>query len=635
MALPKRLTLELLEDRSMPSVFGTAWLDAEHLTISFAPDGTAIDDQASTLFQTLDATMSRSEWQREILRAIQTWAVQADINVGLVGDGGQGIGINGAVQSDARFGDFRIGASSMGTHLAVNTPFNLLTATRAGDIVFNTDSGFGINDSSRYDIFSTVLSEFGNALGIPDNDDPTSVLYRYYNGVRTGLSASDSDAIQSLYGPRLADDYEGLLGNNDFATATNLSVGAVSADITSLTDADVYRFTVPSGASIMSLRVQTGGISLLTPSLTIYDSLGNIVATASTTDPLTGQLVLQLDNLSAGEVYYAKVESGSQDVFGIGGYRLRLWDGPASTMPAPVNNNDLSGGTLVEDNHKDDTLDKAANLNKKRYSTDPQFDYRLRGVISDSTDVYWYKLSSPTAASGASQTLVAMVWNLDTDGLYPKVTVRDRFGNAVNAEVLVNDHGAFSVQVQNAASDATYYVKVVAASSTNHSTGHYMLGVDFRSSATNLDSYASNTLSGLKPEAYWTLHNSEDQLFHYTLAGGGTGTAIRMTIYDSNLKEVFSATTWNGDTISANVFLAAGTYTVRFEAGSAGGLLPLINVSLNGLLASDPLDPLPTDPTVVPIGGPTFYWTQGGGSSGGTISQTDPYSNPWWQVFGL
>src|SRR5262249_39923445 len=162
--------------------------------------------------------------------------------------------------------------------------------------------------------------------------------------------------------------------------------------------------------------------------------------------------------------------------------------------------------------------------------------------------------------------------------------------NPVSAEVLVNDHGAFSVQVQNAASDATYYVKVAAASSSSHNTGNYMLGVDFRPSATNLDSYASSLLSGLKPEAYWTLHNGEDQLFHYTLAGGGAGTAIRMTIYDSNLNEVFSATTWNGDTISANVFLAAGTYTVRFEAGSSSMLMPSINVSLNGLLVSDPLD---------------------------------------------
>ena len=63
-------------------VFGSApWLkvpEKEHFrtkvfqsgnSISFAPDGTTLAGQKSTLFNTLDATSSTAVWQRQILRA--------------------------------------------------------------------------------------------------------------------------------------------------------------------------------------------------------------------------------------------------------------------------------------------------------------------------------------------------------------------------------------------------------------------------------------------------------------------------------------------------------------------------------------------------------------------------------------
>ena len=43
--------------------------------------------------------------------AFQTWAVQTNLNIGLVADGGQPLGTNGAVQGDARFGDIRVAAA--------------------------------------------------------------------------------------------------------------------------------------------------------------------------------------------------------------------------------------------------------------------------------------------------------------------------------------------------------------------------------------------------------------------------------------------------------------------------------------------------------------------------------------------
>src|SRR5262245_62047768 len=97
---PRRLgSFECLEDRSLPSAtFGIPWPDPGHLTISFAPDGTDTPDGANSLSALLGAAGSNATWQKEILRAFQTWAVNANINIGLVGDGGQALGTPGAPQ---------------------------------------------------------------------------------------------------------------------------------------------------------------------------------------------------------------------------------------------------------------------------------------------------------------------------------------------------------------------------------------------------------------------------------------------------------------------------------------------------------------------------------------------------------
>src|SRR6478752_3999751 len=90
-----RLRVEALEDRVTPALFGLPWPDASHLTVSFAPDNTAITGGNSDLFASLDSQLGRAVWQNAILRAMQTWASQANVNFGVVGDGGQAFGVSG------------------------------------------------------------------------------------------------------------------------------------------------------------------------------------------------------------------------------------------------------------------------------------------------------------------------------------------------------------------------------------------------------------------------------------------------------------------------------------------------------------------------------------------------------------
>src|SRR5688500_18245946 len=109
----RRLGVERLEARDVPATFGTAWADPQHLTVSFAPDGTSADGYSSGLFASFNALASTSVWQTELLRALQTWAANANLNIALVADGGQTVGSAGAAQGDARFGDFRFAAHAM------------------------------------------------------------------------------------------------------------------------------------------------------------------------------------------------------------------------------------------------------------------------------------------------------------------------------------------------------------------------------------------------------------------------------------------------------------------------------------------------------------------------------------------
>src|SRR4051794_29645648 len=95
--VPRRrvVALEVLEDRAVPATFGVPWHDPSHLTLSFAPDGTAIAGHTSSLFQNLNAQQPQATWQRDLLRAFQTWASLTNINIGVVADGGQPFGVSG------------------------------------------------------------------------------------------------------------------------------------------------------------------------------------------------------------------------------------------------------------------------------------------------------------------------------------------------------------------------------------------------------------------------------------------------------------------------------------------------------------------------------------------------------------
>ena len=114
-----RLAVQRLEDRTVPAVFGNPWADPQHLTVSFVPDGTMVNGAASNLFQSMPG--QSATWQREILRALQTWVAAANIDVDLVSDSGASIGTRGPTQGDSRFGDIRVAARPLSDNVLAIT----------------------------------------------------------------------------------------------------------------------------------------------------------------------------------------------------------------------------------------------------------------------------------------------------------------------------------------------------------------------------------------------------------------------------------------------------------------------------------------------------------------------------------
>jgi len=505
----------------------------------------------------------------------------------------------------------------------------MLAGTRSGDILLNSSANLTIGDGPlQYDLYSVALQEAGHALSIGNSLDMNSPMFEIYQGVRTGLTAGDIANLRALYGQRLADQYEATAGNSTIASATKMKDPAVQADITTNGDVDVYEYKIPGYAgSTVTVRVQTAGVSLLTPKLTVYDANGQLVASAVTTDPLSGGVSVQLSNVSNNAKYYFKVEGSQSGVFGIGAYRLKVESGQISQVLIAALDKVFSRSSLSipEDDHgNNDTLATAKNLSQANYQADPRFANAITGSVEDATDVDFYRVTTPTFPDGQTRTLVVSVASVGGSNLDPAIQVYNSAGQLVAADVVVNDRSSYIVQIPGVASGNTFYVKVspdMSAGVTN--TGDYLLGVNYRTTPMALSQIATSTLTAAQPIEYRSLTVGQSQVTHFGLSAPATAvpSAVRLVIFDQNGVPVFVLTALAGQTVSGDVYLAAGVnYKAVFVAATADhSPLPAVTYSLRGKSLSDPIDPLPEDP--------------GGGGTGGNgdpvvIGNPDPPPPP-------
>jgi hypothetical protein len=613
-----RLRVELLEDRCVPAIYNVPWPDPQHLTLSFVPDGTQVRDQTSNLFAFLNATAATSVWQREILRAFQTWAVNANVNIGLQTDGGQPLGADGATQGDSRFGDVRISAWNPGTNqLSTASPFQWTGTTWAGDVLLNNQYAPGPAAQGGYDLFTLALHEAGHVFGFPVNDDVASVLYGNYTGPFTSLPAQDVARLQALYGPRTPDAYDAVAPNDTAATATNLGpilTGTwVAGDVTTNQDVDYYKVIAPGllGLTGLTIKLQTRGLSLLAPYVTVYDAAGNVCGSGTAADPGGNTLTITANSPRLlNSVYYVKVSGATQDVFGIGGYKLGV-----SFQVGGLDLGDPLAAVFVDDGHTNDTLGSATDLTGSGNNADARFDYLYRGKIRDQHDTDFYKIQAPATPAVA---LTGIVWRADPNGLAPVMHLFDAAGHGVPLQVVTDAQGIYTVQAENLLANGVYYLEVAALDPQgDHATGNYVMGVDFVTNAlVNLDRMGSATLSQGVPTDTASLVLQDARLFHFNLAAQGSGgdDDVTMTVTDANGQTVLSLSAAAGqEPVTATLYLGAGTYTVTFTAhGGADGVILPLTYFLAGALLSDNSGPYYTGgngppPPPPPPGGTYTY----------------------------
>ncbi len=612
------LKVEQLEDRCTPTLFGYTWSDAGHLTASFTGN-TSVLGVPSTLTDTLNAQMPTATWQNAIARALQTWSEVANISISIVPDGNQVIGGPGASQGDARFGDIRFGAIDMApSELAeAVTPNPLVSGTLAGDIFFNRKVTFTANS-----LYGVALHEVGHALGLAPSTDPNSVMFNAFNQ-NLVLSAGDVSNIQALYGTRSFDlDQEGTKGNDDRKRAAEVDETMESGtyngstpmvawgDISSATDVDFYSFrNLSSNLGPISIRLQTAGLSLLNPKMTIYDRSAKVVATLVGTPSLNGSVLnYTLPSSIADATYYIKVEGNSTSTFAKGRFALGVtfqrFVKPLTTSLEQVlrgpydqwNPEHLdevflapSSAILVNDLGQDNTFALATNLNPAPGFAD-RTKYQTISSLHNTTDIDYFRFRAP--ANGATTfTFLASVRPTTANGLIPKIRLFDESNQLLPSSVLLNGNGTFTLQANGVQANRRVYAEI-----TGNATGNYVLEGLFLTAPVPVTQFSSVVVP--TGATYSTdLFIARTQFFGFTVnVAGAANTSAQISILNASGQTVWSATANGGQTVSGDsALLAPGAYRVRIT--STGGPA---TVAIDGNVQSDPIGPQGSDSTIAP-----------------------------------
>ncbi len=602
--------------------------------------------------EVFDQVTDRKVWQETVLRAFQTWAVQANINVGLVPDRGDAFGTIGLSSEDPRFGEFRIGAFPQPGVLASALPFQQVAGTWSGDVLLNTQSNWFLGDwksgssftvppanekGPAVELFTVLLHEAGNALGVADNLTPGTVMFTDYRGPRGTLTSTDIAAIRRIYGAR-RDIYEPV-ANNTRAAATRIAhpVGyngqvplTVQGSLNTMSDVDFYRFRPLAGREKVTVRLMASGVSLLKSKLEVYDSTGAKISDVKADSIFENNLQLEIGSLNSSRDYFIRVAQNSSDVFGIGDYRIELDYRDPSLQPlikppiwdadADDHDNEIvdyvsvdqlfSNGLVSTETGANDTLSKATAL-----ETTPGFlpntRYEAQASLGSASDRDFFRFRAPSTVNGILNVDVNPIGNL-TPGM--DVVVMNANGDRVASRVLSKAGEGKSIQILNPVAGAEYVVGIQSRASASTRTGNYILTVDFATEAANMKELFSGSVSGTRAD-FSRIETSKPQLFRFDLSAlaGTSREGIQLSFFNERTRDlVFTLSVGAGLTATEYFWLPQGAFIVRADARTRPGQTAgNITYRLRADVLSDDQGPNPVDPTMIlpPPAADPWIWT--------------------------
>jgi hypothetical protein len=335
-----RPVVEGLESRELLyATSGNAWPNPQAVTISFMPDGTNLGGVSSNLFATFNSNPSLAgRWQQAILAAAAQWQAATNINFVVLPDDGEPSGAGPDQQGNPNFGDIRIGGYNFNSSTLAEAyqPPPQDNYSIAGDILINTGQVFNIG--STYDLETVAMHEIGHALGMNHTSQSAAdTMWPTYTGAKSSLAADDIAGVRSIYSggnARTPDRYnQNGNWNGSIFTSTYIQnwiqpsgiACVTNLDITTPGQAEYFEFTVPSNSgNTVSISAQGQWLSLLSPQVDIYNSLGQVVAAATAGGTPGGLATLSFTGIQPGQLYGIEVQAASGTVFNTGKYALGL-----------------------------------------------------------------------------------------------------------------------------------------------------------------------------------------------------------------------------------------------------------------------------------------------------------------------